>query len=128
MPRCYTFGVLTRSGVAKCLRRSLATVRRLEGVELFPHRDLRGVHWFDEAEVRDVQRRIARGAVDAARGSWLDRPRRLSRSQVPAAAPRADLTQVVVELERENTDLRKTVHELEEKLADVCEALDDLVG
>lgn len=43
--------MLTRSRVAKRLGRSIATVRRLEGVELHPVRDERGVLHFDEDEV-----------------------------------------------------------------------------
>jgi hypothetical protein len=102
-------------------------VRRLEGVELFPRRDLRGVHWFDEAEVRDVKRRIARGAVDAARGAWLDRSQqRWSRGQQQArpAAAGANAMTTIVELERDNAALRLYARELEEKLSMLCDALD----
>jgi hypothetical protein len=49
--------MLTRSGVAKRLGKSMATVRRMEGVELFPTRDERGVNWFEPEEVE----RVARG-------------------------------------------------------------------
>lgn len=48
--------MLTRSGVAKRLGKSLATVRRMEGVELHPTRDERGVHRFDPDEVEAVAR------------------------------------------------------------------------
>jgi len=43
--------MLTRAGVAKRLGRSLATVRRMEGTELHPSVDDRGVHRFDPDEV-----------------------------------------------------------------------------
>ena len=56
--------MLKRSHVAKRLGRSLATVRRLEGVELHPIIDGDGVHLFDEAEVDEVARRGRRGPSD----------------------------------------------------------------
>ena len=46
--------MLTRSGVAKRLGKSIASVRRMEGVELHPVRDERGVHRFDPVEVEQV--------------------------------------------------------------------------
>ena len=46
--------MLTRTGVAKRIRKSLATVRRMEGNELHPEVDENGVHWFDEDEVEHV--------------------------------------------------------------------------
>jgi hypothetical protein len=65
------FAMLTRSAVAKLLRRSIATVRRLEGQELFPRRDRNGVLRFDEGEVAAVARRLRAGDVTAARDDWL---------------------------------------------------------
>jgi hypothetical protein len=50
----YVPKMLTRSGVAKRIRKSLATVRRMEGNELHPEVDENGVHWFDEDEVDQV--------------------------------------------------------------------------
>ena len=49
--------MLTRAAVAKRLGRSIATVRRLEGNELHPWTDERGVHRFDAAEVDELARR-----------------------------------------------------------------------
>jgi len=49
--------MLTRAGVAKRLGKSIATVRRMEGVELHPSVDTRGVRRFNPEEVE----RIARG-------------------------------------------------------------------
>jgi hypothetical protein len=46
--------MLTRSGVAKRLGKSIATVRRMEGVELHPTLGADGVHLFDPGEVDDV--------------------------------------------------------------------------
>jgi hypothetical protein len=51
--------MLTRSQVARKLGKSVATVRRMEGVELNPVRDERCFHRFDEREVALVARRIA---------------------------------------------------------------------
>lgn len=52
--------MLTRSGVAKRLGKSLATVRRMEGFELHPRKNQAGVHLFDPAEVD----RVARGETN----------------------------------------------------------------
>jgi hypothetical protein len=43
--------MLTRAGVARRLRKSIATVRRMEGAELHPEVDDAGVHWFHVEEV-----------------------------------------------------------------------------
>jgi len=59
--------MLTRSGVAKRLGKSIATVRRMEGMELHPTRGSNGVHLFDPDEV-DA----------AARGETVDRSHRVS--------------------------------------------------
>lgn len=63
----YAALMLTRSGVAKRLGKSLATVRRMEGAELHPTRGSNGVHLFDPDEVDAV-----------ARGETVDRSRRIS--------------------------------------------------
>lgn len=54
---------MTRGQVARRLGKSLATVRRLEGILLHPERDARGVHHFDEIEVDALADRIADGDV-----------------------------------------------------------------
>ena len=46
--------MLTRPQVAKRLGKSVATVRRMEGNELFPTRDERGIYRFDPDEVERV--------------------------------------------------------------------------
>jgi hypothetical protein len=43
--------MLTRGGVAKRPGKSIATIRRMEGVELHVTVDGCGVHWFDTLEV-----------------------------------------------------------------------------
>ncbi|HEY5375222.1 MAG TPA: hypothetical protein VIK01_16195 [Polyangiaceae bacterium] len=54
---------MTRQQVAKRLGKSVATVRRIEGVLLHPARDARGIHRFADEEVEDLARKIESGAV-----------------------------------------------------------------
>jgi hypothetical protein len=54
---------MTRTEVARYLGKSVATVRRAEGVHLHPRRDDRGVHRFAPAEVRALAQAIRRGEV-----------------------------------------------------------------
>jgi len=61
--------MLTRGQVAKRLGKSIATVRRLEGRELHPRRDAKGVLRFDRDEVEAV----AEGSAgDPGRSDWLE--------------------------------------------------------
>jgi hypothetical protein len=55
--------MLTRSQVAKRLGKSVATVRRIEGILLAPVQDARGVYRFNADDVDDLARDIARGDV-----------------------------------------------------------------
>src|SRR3954464_14090818 len=50
-----------RAQVAKRLGKSVATVRRLEGVELFPTLDDDGTHQFDPAEIELLAAKMDRG-------------------------------------------------------------------
>ena len=78
------FGVpLTRIQVARRLGKSIATVRRLEGRVLFPHRDWRGVHRFDEWEVERLQRNPDR-LKQHARSRWFQRALEGRRARRPA--------------------------------------------
>lgn len=61
---------LTRRQVAAHLRKSIATVRRLEGHVLHPHRDSRGTYWFDSAEVERLHAHPRR-AAKWAQSNWL---------------------------------------------------------
>ena len=54
---------MTRKQVALRLGKSVATVRRIEGVLLYPTRDVRGVHRFDVSEVDALARRVKSGRV-----------------------------------------------------------------
>jgi hypothetical protein len=58
--RVCSLAMLTRSVVAKRLGKSLATVRRIEGVLLDATIGTRGVHYFDEREVSLLRGRIRR--------------------------------------------------------------------
>jgi hypothetical protein len=68
--------MLTRGQVAKRLGKSIATVRRMEGNELHPERDQRGVLQFDVEEVERLvrQRTGAGGGTSglARRSAWLE--------------------------------------------------------
>jgi hypothetical protein len=54
---------VTRKQVAARLGKSIATVRRIEGVLLHPVRNARGVHRFDPDEVEDLAEDIQNGTV-----------------------------------------------------------------
>lgn len=58
---------MTRKQVADRLGRSLATVRRLEGALLHPHRDARGVHHFDRDEVEALAHDLIAGRISLGR-------------------------------------------------------------
>jgi hypothetical protein len=55
----YENNVITRKQVARRIGKSIATVRKMEGVSLHPNPDAKGVHWFDEEEVEAVVEHIA---------------------------------------------------------------------
>lgn len=63
---------LKRGEVARRLRKSVATVRRLEGHILFPSRDQRGIYRFDEWEVERLIKNPER-ARRWARSQWFER-------------------------------------------------------
>jgi len=54
---------MNRRQVAQRLGKSLATVRRIEGVLLHPARDARGVHQFDDKEVEGVAQGVENGTL-----------------------------------------------------------------
>lgn len=71
------WGMLTRSGVAKRLGKSIATVRRMEDEELHPLRDARGVLQFSEEEVERIARSRStsvpcRHGIAVPRAVWSD--------------------------------------------------------
>jgi hypothetical protein len=55
----YEHRMLTRSQVARRIGRSIATVRRMEGISLHPDHGPRGTRLFDPEEVEEVAERTA---------------------------------------------------------------------
>ena len=104
--------MLKRSHVAKRLGRSLATVRRLEGVELHPIIDGDGVHLFDETEVDAVAARVQRVSSD--NGSVA-----LPNTHAPSAWLKAELARRA----REDDEDREHAARLQAQRAEL-EALD----
>lgn len=51
--------MLTRKQVARQIGKSIATVRKVEGIGLHPKVDAKGVHWFDDEEVEAFAERVA---------------------------------------------------------------------
>lgn len=107
---------MTRGAVAKVLGKSIATVRRLEGVELFPRRDARGIYGFDPSEVVALAERFERSEVTSARGAWLDRDRarvhtfgRSSGNRCHESRTRSGEREA---LRKENAELRRALHRL----------------
>jgi hypothetical protein len=65
---------MTRKQVATRLGKSLATVRRLEGVLLHPTQDSQGVHRFDRDEVEALAQNVEQGRLLIARELRHARP------------------------------------------------------
>ena len=122
--------MLTRAAVAKVLGRSIATVRRLEGHELFPRRDWKGVFRFDESEVAAVARRLRAGDVVAARGDWLDERRRGQPWSLTGAPQTSTITvehsDEVARLREENVRLREELAEMTIASAELLEQIEAL--
>lgn len=137
---------MTRKQVADRLGRSLATVRRLEGVLLHPRRDARGVHHFERDEVEALARdldagRVSAGTVDEspeqreddgpcpecsalrdevdALGGELDAARRNHRREVDALR---------VESERIQSRLRAELSALEREVAEFVTTVEGALG
>lgn len=95
----YTCRMLTRSGVARVLGKSIATVRRLEGTDLHPERDSNGVWLFDVGEVQGVARDRRRDSRANARSSspaqsaWFSRVMRQRASAKPSCIKEAERCQ-----------------------------------
>lgn len=93
-------------------------MRRLEGHELFPWRDARGVYRFEEAEVERVRQQLQRGSVGAAKGGWLSRGRRVSGRQQWNCSSQSLLPVVELEkLQAENVQLRADLESLLDELS-----------
>lgn len=134
--------MLTRSQVARRLGKSIATVRRMEGVALHPQRDARGVQRFDPHEVERVARgrsalvlpkglaelnAFLRGAASsmAEDDDEFERatPRKALVSQPQPAKPvnGGELEVQRQALDQARTELRRTRRELEEARSENAE-------
>lgn len=115
---------MTRAQVARRLGKSIATVRRLEGVLLHPERDARGVHRFRVDEVERLAIDIRRGHVA------LVRKLRSTGEALVVDAPRVCCTRcmsIEVELAALRRDLdshRRDLGSLFETLQRAADALD----
>ena len=134
--------MLTRSQVAKRLGRSIATVRRMEGHELFPTKDERGVHRFDAEEVAKVARcggvrarSTERGAPEerdeilelrreqAEEQSFVDWQRELAARRQRLADQQQERSERERVRELEADKARQRAELEEQELAQVCESL-----
>ncbi|HEY2406939.1 MAG TPA: hypothetical protein VGI10_13105 [Polyangiaceae bacterium] len=126
---------MTRQQVARRLGKSLATVRRIEGVLLHPTRDSRGVHRFDSEEVEALARSTERGHLSLAATlesnggkqcpncETLDEQLRLQRE---GESDQRD--EELSQLRRENADLDRRVRRLEAEIRDAAEIVMRLAG
>jgi len=103
--------MLTRSQVAARLGRSLATVRRLEGTELHPAKDGRGINRFDAQEVQALAQRLARSGTAAFDDELPWTPSFRDESAEEVVALRADVDRL--RLEMNNAQRRATEAEVE---------------
>jgi hypothetical protein len=86
---------MRRAQVAKRIGKSVATVRRLEGTELFPTVDEDGTHRFDPAEVEAFAARLDRSTRP--QSSWL-------RAELARRAEEAEDRDHAARLERQRVD------------------------
>ncbi len=124
---------LTRRQVAARLGKSVATVRRIEGILLAPTRDHRGVHRFIAGDVDHLVAAVARGEVHLSRevwktydaeadgSDWRHWPRFGGHESGPD-----DASNELARLRRENRALERRVQELEAEIHDAAEVLIEL--
>lgn len=116
----YTSGMWTRTQVARYLGKSIATVRRMEGVVLHPWVDDSGVHRFDPDEIHAFGERASTAFVPEAHSSWFhDRVGRdreaAERRDDQAAEAQADLQKRLSDLERELAQARHLLREAHDR-------------
>jgi hypothetical protein len=111
----YENKMITRKQVARRIGKSIATVRKMEGVSLQPRTDAKGVHWFDEEDVDTVAEQIAitGRALDDAPWSCSGKDygggglrRRCRTTSFEAAPPRSIAAGRVAELQNQLRELR----------------------
>jgi hypothetical protein len=106
---------MTRGQVARYLGKSIATVRRIEGRHLHPHRDARGIFQFQPGEVRELREALNRGELRLTRINFTrDRaPSTSNRPVAPAADP-------LVSVRRQLSELRAVARDAVELFYLVC--------
>ena len=113
IPAMLRLGMVTRAGVAKRLGLSIASVRRMEGRELHPWTDERGVHQFDASEVEQ----LVRG----------DRTRSKNEEGAPFADEERNFTQRGVQrLENELTEAREALSAASGRSAELASQNEEL--
>jgi hypothetical protein len=113
--------MLTRIQVARRLRRSIATVRRIEGLYLHPVVDWRGVHRFYPDEVRSLAQDLRDGLVSLPIG--LNPGPRLATHNGERVAPPEELVRLQCEVQRLTADresLRAMIRGLRALLVVAC--------
>lgn len=113
--------MLTRSQVAKRLGKSIATVRRMEGSDLHPKRDERGVFQFDFDEVEAIAR-AERGGSARVKNAELAGWRRGSARRQGLSENASDQSVPVEEVVRLRC-LRGQIERLQEKNDELRNAL-----
>jgi hypothetical protein len=105
---------MTRKQVARRLGKSIATVRRIEGMLLHPARDERGVHRFDPDEVEALALDVDHGVVSlSSEFDSLERDARVVPHGCSACATlRNELQDVRAKLARQDRAHRLAVEQL----------------
>jgi len=106
---------MTRGEVARYLGKSIATVRRIEGCHLHPHRDANGVFDFEPTEVRELRKALNRGELRLT-GINFTRDHARSTGNRPGA-PAAD---ALVSVQRQLNELRAVARDAVELFYLVC--------
>jgi hypothetical protein len=123
--------MLTRLAVARRLGKSVATVRRMEGTDLHPTIDARGVHWFAECDVEEVAMRLANG--EPTEGSvgddapWQD-PDEVERLQAKVRSLEslsASLQEQLVAEQQSSHDLRRELRRASSAAAEMAQLILD---
>jgi hypothetical protein len=113
------WSMLTRTQVARRIRRSIATVRRMEGQTLHPHVGARGEWLFKPEDVEAEAERIEASG----RALQCDRALADITPRDHERAARSELT--IVDLERRLTEALSRIAGLEDELADMQDAKKD---
>lgn len=121
-----TLDRMTRSQVARALGKSIATVRRTEGVHLHPRKGADGVNRFDAEEVQQLQTDLARRSVRLTPHGFPHQPEHGQGSDELARENRIlrDLLEAVVDMVRSRRAYRSQDAATEEFLDAVEEFME----